>query len=97
MLTQTQLNDIANYVYNTTGINYIATRTNGNIFGLTLDYDKVAELGFTASAGTSTAFLVFTNDEVSKAQTYRLEFYPTKTFWGLDARSSLRQAVCIGD
>ena len=97
MLTQTQLNDIANYVYNTTGINYIATRTNGNIFGLTLDYDKVAELGFTASAGTPTAFLVFTNDEVSKAQTYRLEFYPKKTFWGLDIRSSLRQAVCIGD
>ena len=51
MPTRAQLAEIANYVYNTTGIG-----TQDQIDNLTLDTDKVAELGFSNSATSSSSF-----------------------------------------
>ena len=90
MPTKAQLNDIANYVYNTSGIS-------GNKSGLTLDYDKVAELGFTASSGSS--FYVWSGEEYSNGyDAYYRHFNPTNTHWSSTSRgSSTPQAVCLGD
>ena len=89
MPTEAQLNDIANYVYNTTGISGYKT-------GLTLDYDKVAELGFTASSGSH--FSVWSGEEYSSKFAYYRYFNPTNTGWDDTARNlSLQQAVCLGD
>lgn len=91
MPTLTQLADIANYVYNTSGIGAIKEVTN-----LTLDYDKVAELGFTASQGS--AFYVWSENERTSFYTYIRTFAPTRTY-RVDyyRKYSNTQAVCLGD
>ena len=90
MPTDAQLNDIANYVYNTTGIS-------GYIYGLTLDTDKVAELGFTHSNGF---FHVWSEKETSSMFTsaYTRIFNPNGTHVSSSGRTtSSLQAVCLGD
>ena len=91
MPTQTQLKDIANYVYNT------SVTLSGITSGLTRDYDKVAELGFTASSGSS--FYVMTGEEAGGLAAYNRTFGPTYTGRGnsgVRGRSD-HQAVCLGD
>ncbi len=89
MPTAAQLADIANYVYNTSGIS-------GNKSGLKLDYDKVAELGFTASQGSD--FSVWSNEEYNIDLSYGRYFYQTCTYWNAGSRGgSIPQAVCLGD
>ena len=94
MPTATQLADIANFVYNTSGIGAYDTVSN-----LTLDYDKVAELGFTVSQGSS--FFVWSNEEYDSGYTYDRYFHPTNTGWshyGYRYQYGNRNhAVCLGD
>ena len=91
MPTMTQVADIANYVYNTSGIGAKA-----DILDLRLDYDKVAELGFTATQGSS--FFVWSGEEDSNIYAYGRSFYPTYTTWNYFFRNSSHQlAVCLGD
>ena len=90
MPTRAHLNDIANYVYNTSGI------SGYHPSGLTLDYDKVAELGFTASSGSS--FYVWSGEESNYYFASNRIFNPTGTTWSDTSRNaSSWQAVCIGD
>ena len=91
MPNASQLADIANYVYNTSGI------ANENVYDLTLDYDKVAELGFTASQGST--FFVWAGEESGGNHAYYRPFGPTGTSWNSGYRrfGSNIQAVCIGD
>ena len=95
MPTLVQLAEIANYVYNTSGIG-----AKEQVSNLTLDYDKVAELGFTVSSASS--FSVWSGEEhrsVLNTYAHGRSFYPTLTSWANTAYryiSSL-QAVCLGD
>ncbi len=88
MPTQAQLNDIANYVYNTSGIS-------GYESGLTLDYDKVAELGLTASSGST--FSIWSGEEVSRYNAFYRIFAPNNTEWGEGGRYANNLVFCIGD
>ncbi len=91
MPTMAQVAKIADYVYNTSGIG-----AKENVSNLTLDYDKVTELGFSATQGS--AFYVWSGEEYSKTYAYRRHFIPTYTGYYDDSRrSSLIQAVCLGD
>ena len=91
MPTMAQVADIANYVYNTSGIG-----AKENVYNLTLDYDKVAELGFTASQGST--FSVWSGEEYSINVAYGRGFGPTATDWHNGGRSDNgRQAFCLGD
>ena len=91
MATMAQIADIANYVFNTSGIGAKTDKS-----GLTLDYDKVAELGFTASQGSG--FYVWSGEEYSVSTAYFRRFYPTYTDWSSTYRDySYLQAVCLGD
>ena len=92
MPTLAQIADIANYVYNTSGIGAKTDKS-----GLTLDYDKVAELGFTASSGSS--FYVWSGEESSGLSAYTRGFGPTSTGWRYyhDREGSNQQAICLGD
>ena len=89
MPTQAQLKDIADYVYNTT------VSSSGTTSGLTLDYDKVAELGFTASPDY---FYVWSGEEYGGNGAYYRSFGPTRTYWSYYGRIYITpQAVCLGD
>ena len=91
MPTMAQVADIANYVYNTSGIGAKTDKS-----GLTLDYDKVAELGFTASQGSY--FSIWPGEEYPDHYAYRRSFGPTRTRLYLEARNlSSPQAVCLAD
>ena len=94
MPTLAQLADIANYVYNTSGIGaneYYQSKVG-------FDRDKAAELGFTASSGSS--FSVWSGELHSSNSNfayYRQFLYSsTEVFYGSGNMSNL-QAVCIGD
>ena len=94
MPTLAQLADIANYVYNTSGIGaneYYQSKVG-------FDRDKAAELGFTASSGSS--FSVWSGELHSSNSNfayYRKFLYSsTDVFYGSGNMSNL-QAVCIGD
>ena len=92
--TKAQLADIANYLYNTSAIG----ATTANVYDLTLDYNKVAELGFTASQGSS--LFVWAGDEPSGSNhAYYRVFESTATAWqsGYRRFGSSIQAFCIGD
>ena len=93
MPTLAQIADIANYVYNTSGIGATAQGD------LTLDYDKVAELGFTASHGPGIAFTIWSGEESSnKDSAYVRAFLHNYTLWQPGGRSySGRHTVCIAD
>ena len=91
MPTLEQLGEIANYIYNTSGIGAKTSKS-----GLTLDYDKLAELGFTATQGSE--FYVWSGEEYGIGNASARIFYPTSTGWDTAGRnSSRRQAVCIGN
>ena len=90
MPTMAQVADIANYVYNTSDIG-----AKDNVQNLTLDYDKVAELGFTVSSGSF--FKVWSGEGNSYNADYRY-FNPTSTGKGNGSRNySDPPAVCLGD
>ena len=89
MPTMAQVADIANYVYNTSGIGAKTDKS-----GLTLDYDKVAELGFTASQGSY--FSIWPGEEYPDHYAYRRSFGPTRMRLYLEARNlSSPQAFCL--
>ena len=81
---EAQLNDLANYVYNTTGISGEVDE------GITMDTDKVAELGF-----TGTAFYVWSGVNFNTADAGARYFGPSNTFWCDFARGYGAQAMCI--
>ena len=89
MPTMAQIADIANYVYNTSGIGATTQRD------LTLDYDKVEELGFFPGS----YFYVWSGEEYGSGIGYgRRGFYSTSTSWSYTYRNNSNpQAVCIGD
>ena len=90
MPTMAQVAEIANYVYNTSGIG-----AKENVSNLTLDYDKVSELGFTV---TGSSFSVWSGEEYSSSIAYYRGFDSTYTYWNSSNRSnSYPQAVCLGD
>ena len=87
MPTMAQVAEIANYVYNTSGIG-----AKESVSNLTLDRDKAAELGF------GSLFYVWSGEEDSSSFAYFRAFHPTSTFWPHNYRgSSFPQAVCLGD
>ena len=92
MPTMAQVAEIANYVYNTSGIG-----AKENVSNLTLDYDKVSELGFTVTQGSY--FYVWSGEEYSSSYgAYGRYFNSAGTNWYYGYRSSSsRQAVCLGD
>ena len=90
MPTIAQLADIANYVYNTSGIS-------SNVYGLTLDTDKVAQLGFSID---STGYFYVWSEEYSYNGASARYFAPTYTYstpYGRVRNLSNYQAVCLGD
>ena len=89
MPTASQLAEIANYVYNTSGIG-----AEERVSNLTLDRDKAAELGFTGSF-----FSVWSGEEYSSSYAYYRNFFPTDTYWSnyYYRHYSGLQAVCLGD
>ena len=91
MPTMAQVAKIADYVYNTSGIG-----AKEDVSNLTLDYDKVAELGFTATQGST--FYVWSGEEDGKYVAYNRSFYPTYTYRINASRyNSNGQAVCLAD
>ena len=88
MPTMAQVAEIANYVYNTSGIG-----AKENVYSLTLDRDKAAELGFTGSY-----FSVWSGEEYSRDGAYYRYFSSTNTNWGgINRHNRNLQAVCLGD
>ena len=88
MPTAAQIAEIANYVYNTSGIG-----AKENVYNLTLDRDKAAELGFTGPI-----FFVWSGEEYSSNNAYDRGFGSTSTSWQSYSRGNrLLQAVCLGD
>ena len=89
MPTASQLAEIANYVYNTSGIG-----AEERVSNLTLDRDKAAELGFTGSY-----FSVWSGEEYSSSYAYYRNFFPTNTYWSnyYYRHYSGLQAVCLVD
>ena len=92
MPTLAQVAEIANYVYNKSGIG-----AKEAVYDLTLDYDKVAELGFAANSGSD--FWVWSGEENSRATADFRRFFPAYTYWnsGGGRNSRLLQVVCLGD
>ena len=94
MPNASQLAEIANYVYNTSGIG-----AKEEVSDLTIDYNKVAELGFTANSGSY--FYVWSGEEFNDIAAYGRRFDPTETAWtmfgGGGRGTSFIYAVCIGD
>ena len=91
MPTHAQVDEIAQYVYNTSSISAGSTAS-----GLTLDYDKAAELGLTATSGSQ--FYIWSGEEYSSYYAYIRNFDSTNTRWTNSNRySSYQQAVCLGD
>ncbi len=89
MPTKAQLKDIADYVYNT------SVSSSGIESGVTLDYDKLAELGFNLSSG---GFQVWSDEEYSSTHAYFRSFTSISTGWSnFVRRRSDIEAVCIGD
>ena len=94
MPTMAHLADIAEYVYNTSNIAAYGAEY------YPLDYDKVAELGFTAIINTE--FSIWSSEEINSTDTYSRYFNSNNTiingYDGGKGRSfSSKQAVCLGD
>ena len=91
MPTMAQVAEIANYVYNTSGIG-----AKDDVSNLTLDYDKVSELGFTVTQGSY--FYVWSGEDSSSGNAYFRRFNSTVTNSYLNPRDYRNhQAVCLGD
>ena len=91
MPTIAQLADIANYVYNTSGI---GAQTN---YTGSLDYDKLAKLGFTVSSGSE--FYIWSGEEdTTNYPAYTRYFSPTRTNMVYYSRNyNSLQTVCLGN
>ncbi len=89
--TKAEVAKIAEYVYNTSGIG-----TDQDVLSLTLDYDKVAEIGFSTSSGSS--FSVWTGEETNQDRLDTRYFNSTYTSMRIRFRGyNNGQAVCIAD
>ena len=89
-----QLAEIANYVYNTSGIGSYE-----EVSDLTLDYNKVTKLGFSAISGSS-VFYVWAGGGQNYSNTSATVRYfaPTYTRYYLSNRNSgFMQAICLAD
>ena len=88
MPTHAQVDEIAQYVYNTSSIDAV-----GNTYGLALDVGKANDLGFTGNI-----FRLWSSQQCDGYSAYRRLFDTTNTGWSPEARaSSNMQAVCIGE
>lgn len=88
MPTHAQVDEIAQYVYNTSSIDSV-----GNTYGLTLDVGKANDLGFTGNI-----FWLWSSQQYDGYSAYRRLFDTTNTGWFIDSRSNSNvQAVCIGE
>ena len=106
MPTLAQIADIANYVYNTSGIGAdTSTSGSGGInvdlsdsSSYSLDDDKAETLGFNLGNASHSSFLIWSAQENTKTGSSLRYFFPGNTFTGNVSRStSQAQAVCIGD
>lgn len=87
-----QLAEIANYVYNTSGV-----QAKNDKYSLTMDTSKVASLYFTLSSSKS--FALWSKEEYATTGVYDRSFYSNYTLWYTNRRrdQSSEQAVCIVD
>ena len=100
MPTMAQLADIANYVYNTSGIGSLTDQSD-----ITLDYDKATALGFKYYEYTyqNSSFIVWSGEEDNRdGNTYAFYrfFDNNRSSWATYYRNSgsgHTQAICIGD
>lgn len=95
--SMTQLTEIAKYLYNTPNITL-----GGNTNGLSLDFDKVAQLGFSVDYGTD--FTVWSNEEATSTSdapgdifvTLFLDYGVDNNYYSYYGRNNNGiQAVCI--
>ena len=91
MPTESQLIDLAKYVYNTDSINGGTSMTSG----LTLDTTKASQ--FLSASPDSDGFDVWSGQEDSWSGAYRRNFLSAYTYWYNSARYSDILAVCIGE
>ena len=91
MPSQSQLEDLAKYVYNTDSIN-----SSGATDDVAFDSEKVSL--FLSASPYSTAFYVWSGQEYNQHTAYSRIFVSTRTNWFDDGRySCYRLAVCLGD
>ena len=96
MPTMQQLADIANYIYNTSGIGASTDKEN-----ITLDMDKAAEIGLNpnAATGADKMFIIWADQESDFVSAYNRIFAPSYT----NSNSSLIRdvsdplAICVSD
>ena len=88
--TQTQLGELATYVYN-----YDSTiRVKEDVSGIAIDTEKAAK--FLSASPRANSFSVWSRQESNSGIAYYRFFYPTATSWGyVDRTNSNRLAVCI--
>ncbi len=82
-----QLAEIANYVFNISGVGALEERLD-----VTLDYDKVAELGFTVDGNV---FYVWSNEEITSENSYCRFFNKNVLSWRHGRPHDIVQAVCL--
>ena len=92
MPTESQLIDLAKYVYNTDSINGGTSMTRG----LTLDTTKASQ--FLSASPGSGKFCVWSGQEDNSAHAYIRYFYSTDTFWDFNGgrgNGGIKLAVCV--
>jgi len=88
MASMAQLAEIANYVYNTSGIG-----AKQDVSSLTFDTTKATELGL-----PSPDFYLWSGEEYNSSNVYYRRFNSTNTVWNYNGRGNSNQlAVCLGD
>ena len=93
MPTMSQIAEIADYVYNTSGIG-----AKDNVDYLTLDYGKLSELGFSTLQGYASSLYLWSGEESDEYNAYRRNFASDNTGWYASSRSNNNHMmVCIGD
>ena len=93
MPTMAQIAEIADYVYNTSGIG-----AKDNVDYLTLDYDKLSELGFSTLQGYASSLYLWSGEEGDEYNAYRRNFASDNTGWYASRRdNNNHMMVCIGD
>ena len=93
MPTMSQIAEIADYVYNTSGIG-----AKDNVDYLTLDYGKLSELGFSTLQGYASSLYLWSGEEGDEYNAYRRNFASDNTGWYASRRdNNNHMMVCIGD
>ena len=90
MPTRADLTELAKVLYNTSSIN-----SSGRTYNLTLDTSKASSLGFSISSSSN--IYVWSGEENNILTAYSRRFNSSYTLWDSYGRSSLNQAVCLGD